>query len=151
MVKQIELAFPRLKGAEWSVTSKPDDLYNCIAWAADQTTNWWWPVGSDETHWPEGVPRVVTLEAFREVFATLGYVLCAGDELEPGFNKIAVFANDQGVPKHAARQLASGRWTSKLGKMEDIEHALHDLSGTEYGSVALIMKRPVVTSPGARE
>ncbi len=38
--------------------------------------------------------------------------------------------------------LADGRWTSKLGPMEDIEHALHDLAGMVYGSVALVMKRP---------
>ena len=31
--------------------------------------------------------------------------------------------------------------TSKLGKLEDIEHALHDLAGTAYGSVVRIMKR----------
>jgi hypothetical protein len=63
-------------------------------------------------------------------------------ELESGFEKIALFASD-GVPKHAARQLESGRWTSKLGTREDIEHALHDLEGAIYGSVALVMKRPL--------
>jgi hypothetical protein len=52
-----------------------------------------------------------------------------------------LFANAQGVPKHAARQLLTGRWTSKLGKMEDIEHGLRDLEGTVYGTVVLIMKR----------
>ena len=67
----------------------------------------------------------------------------AGDDWEPGFEKIAVCANDQGVPKHAARQLNKGRWTSKLGRMADIDHALHDLEGTLYGSVVLVMKRPV--------
>jgi hypothetical protein len=51
------------------------------------------------------------------------------------------------VPKHAARQLPSGRWTSKLGPMEDIEHALHDLTGMAYGSVVLVMKRPVLPAP----
>jgi hypothetical protein len=69
-------------------------------------------------------------------------VVCTGDELEAGFEKIALFANDQGQPKHAARQLSDGHWTSKLGKSEDIEHALHDLTGVLYGSVVLIMKRP---------
>ncbi len=46
-----------------------------------------------------------------------------------------------GVPEHAARQLANGRWTSKLGRAEDIEHQLHDLEGEVYGTVALLMKR----------
>src|SRR5438270_518391 len=107
------------------------------SWTANVTTDWWWPVGTGKTHWPDGVPRVVTLEAFRAAFATLGYVICPSEELEAGFEKIALFANDQGIPRHAARQLASGRWTSKLGKMEDIDHALRDLEGTLYGSVVL--------------
>ena len=34
-----------------------------------------------------------------------------------------------GVPKHACRQLSSGRWTSILGNREDMEHALNDLTG----------------------
>jgi hypothetical protein len=27
----------------WSVTSPADTLTNCIAWAAGDTTQWWWP------------------------------------------------------------------------------------------------------------
>ena len=34
-------------------------------------------------------------------------------------------------------------WTSKLGRMEDLEHALRDLEGVVYGSVVLILKRRV--------
>jgi hypothetical protein len=89
------------------------------------------------------VPRTETLEAFREAFATLGYVVGIGEEPEPDFEKIALFADDQGVPRHVARQLPSSRWTSKLGLLEDIEHALHDLEGTAYGSVVLVLKRAV--------
>jgi hypothetical protein len=114
--------------------------------AAGATHDWWWPVGHGGIYWPEGVPRLVTLEAFREAFATLGYAVCADEQPELGFEKIALFANDQGVPKHAARQLRDGRWTSKLGKMEDIAHALHDLTGMVYGSVVLFMKRPLLAA-----
>jgi hypothetical protein len=69
-------------------------------------------------------------------------VECEDGRLESGFEKIALFALE-GLPKHAARQLQSGRWTSKLGRLEDIEHTLDDLTGALYGSVALVMKRPV--------
>jgi hypothetical protein len=127
-------------------SSKSEDCYNCIAWAANVTTDWWWPVGPGKTHWPAGAPQVANLEAFREAFATLGYVVCSGEELEPGFEKIALFAKEQGGPSHAARQLDSGRWTSKLGRMQDIEHALRDLEGELYGSVVLVMKRALPPS-----
>ncbi len=94
-----------------------------------------------------GVARVATMAAFRDAFASLGYVVCDHDELELGTEKIALFALD-GVPKHAARQLPSGRWTSKLGPSEDIKHSLHDLTGAVYGSVVLIMKRPYSPNAG---
>lgn len=90
--------------------------------------------------------RVETVEAFRDAFATLGYILCSDDRFEPGYEKVALFAL-AGVPKHAARQLPTGRWISKLGRSEDIEHQRHDLSGTAYGAVVLAMKRPVVSPP----
>ena len=88
------------------------------------------------------MPRVETLEAFRAVFATLGYAVCSGHELESGFEKIALFADSLAMPTHVVRQLKNGRWTSKLGKAEDIEHDLHDLEGDLYGMVVQVMKRP---------
>jgi hypothetical protein len=119
-----------------------------VAWAAGDTLRWWWPDDSNTpggSYWPPGVPLQETLEAFRAAFATLGYALCDDDRLEAGYEKVALFAL-VGAPKHAARQLPSGRWTSKLGPMEDIEHALHDLTGMVYGSVALVMKRALPAS-----
>ncbi len=150
MVREIEQIFPGLRGRNYQVTSPRDDAYNCIAWAAGDTADWWWPDEGGRpksSRWPAGVPRVLTLEAFREAFATLGYAVCEREEAEPGFEKIALFALT-GMPKHAARQLPNGRWTSKLGPMEDIEHELHDLTGMVYGSVVLVMKRPVPAAPG---
>jgi hypothetical protein len=144
MTAHLELIFPALRGTECRVTSPRDTKYNCIAWAAGDTTQWWWPVVPDPLrrfYWPAGVPREETLEAFRQAFATLGYEVCNDDRLEEGYEKVAIFAL-MGVPRHAARQLPDGRWTSKLGEMEDIEHDLHDLTGMVYGSVALVMKRP---------
>jgi hypothetical protein len=142
MVGRIEEVFPGLRGSGYKVTSPPEDTYNCIAWAAGDATRWWWPDEPghpDSSHWPPDVPRSETLDAFRQAFATLGYSVCDDDRLEVGYEKVALFALE-GVPAHAARQLSNGRWTSKLGPREDIEHALHDLSGLVYGSAVLIMK-----------
>jgi hypothetical protein len=84
------------------------------------------------------------MEAFCAALATLGYAVCEGEEPEPRFEKIALFASAEGRPTHAARQLPDGRWTSKLGRMEDIAHSLHDLEGTIYGSVVRIVKRALI-------
>ena len=48
---------------------------------------------------------------------------------------------------HAARQLLSGKWTSKLGKSVDIEHDTTDVVARGlYGEVVQIMKRAIPTS-----
>jgi hypothetical protein len=138
----LEDVFPGLCGQAYEIKSPKDTAYNCIAWAAGDSGNWWWPDEDGEDTWPVGVTRRATVAAFRDAFASLHYVTCDDDRLEDGYEKIALFAL-AGVPKHATRQLPTGRWTSKLGLLEDIEHALHDLTGMAYGSVVLVMKRPL--------
>ena len=61
--------------------------------------------------------------------------------LEQGIEKIAIYADGK-VYEHAARQLANGKWTSKMGKGEVIEHDTpEDLVGPAYGQVVKFMQR----------
>jgi hypothetical protein len=145
MVKPLEEVFPALAAGGFRVTSPVDKRYNCIAFAAGDTTTWWWPLpeGIKEVYWPAGAPRVESVAAFCDAFASIGYAESDAAENEEGFEKVALFANAQGFPLHAARQLSNGRWTSKLGEREDIEHELRDLEGESYGKAVLIMKRPL--------
>jgi hypothetical protein len=138
----IESLFPRLKDAGYQVMSPQTVYYNCVAWAAHEDDRWWWPDPS--SYWPEGAPREVRLEAFVHTFSLLGYEPCDAEDLEPGFEKIAIYVGQHGLPTHVARQLSNGRWTSKLGKLEDIEHSLAGLSNSMYGQVAQIMRRPTL-------
>src|SRR5438477_623202 len=83
--------------------------------AAGDAARWWWPDEPESppgAHWPPGVPRAESLDAFREAFATLGYTVCGDDRPEDGYEKVALFTL-AGTPKHAARQRPNGRWTSK--------------------------------------
>jgi hypothetical protein len=137
--------YPNLTDENHRLTSPATSEYNCIAWAAGETIRSWWP--SDENigyYWPNGAPCSTTLEAFVGAFETLGYRQCNNAELEVGFEKVALYAAALGEPKHAARQLQSGRWTSKIGGMEDIEHAaLSCLEGDRYGYVQRVLRRKV--------
>jgi hypothetical protein len=128
-------------GKNYQVTSPGNDVYNCIAWAAGRVSEWWWPYDAPGHYWPAGAAKTKSIQAFQDAFASLGYAVCTDAELESGFEKIAISADDNGIPTHASRQLSNGRWTCKLGKLEDIEHDLLDLTGIEYGSVEVIMKR----------
>jgi hypothetical protein len=67
------------------------------------------------------------------MFTALGYAVCEGEAAESGYERIALFALADGKPTHAARQLPTGRWTSKLGIAEDIEHGLRHLEGAYMG------------------
>jgi hypothetical protein len=91
----------------------------------------------------EGVSAELTIAAFIQAYATLGFLPCESSALEDGFEKIALYATPDGEPTHAARQLPTGRWTSKLGRWEDIEHELDGLVCEMYGAVRQILKRPL--------
>ena len=139
--------FPRLTSKNHRVTSPFDGRYNCIAYAAEDTESWWWPTAQPIAgyYWPPGVPREATLEAFKMAFERLGYRECLTGELEPGHEKVALYTDGEGSPTHAARQLPSGEWVSKLGENVDIEHEKpDDVGGHEkegYGVVAMYMAR----------
>jgi len=137
---EIEAAFPGLIKGGFSITSPSTADYNCIAWAAADTGNWWDP--HPDYFWPSGIPRKYSVEAYIRAYETLGYTLCSTADYEQGYEKIAIYVNPDGEPTHAARQLESGHWTSKLGQIEDIEHeTLAGVEGKEYGSATAFMKR----------
>ncbi len=140
----LEQYFPNLRTSDYSVTSPQASEYNCIAWAASEDDRWWWP--SQDSYWPKNVPVQETLEAFIKAYETVGYETCDNPKLEMGVEKIAIYVNDNGKPSHASRQLQSGKWTSKLGNLEDIEHTLAGLEGSSYGTVTQFMKRSLKVS-----
>src|SRR5262245_54811781 len=129
--ERVRADLPRLTPDNYAVTSPASWGYNCIAWAAGVTDAWWWPVPG--RFWPAGAPREETLAALVAAFTGLGYAPCESPELEPGAEKVALYAH-QGTPTHAARQLPDGRWSSKLGPNVDIEHSTLDaVAGGAYG------------------
>jgi hypothetical protein len=139
---EIERHFAGLARGGYRVTSPADPAYNCAAWAAGETEVCWDPALTAGGYWPPGVSRVLMLGNLVAAFATLGYEPCQSAEFEPQFEKLAVYADAQGVPTHVARQLPKGTWTSKLGTEEDIEHeTLAGLEGAIYGKVVQTLRR----------
>jgi hypothetical protein len=139
--------FPSLGASHFRITSPPTGIYTCIAYAAGDVDRVWlpdpWPDGL--YYWPEGVPREHTIGAWAGVFESIGYRPWEDGGVESGIEKVAVYADAKG-PQHVARQLPNGRWTSKVGKMEDIEHELHGLEGEAYGTVVLVLGRRMVVA-----
>ena len=144
MPTYLEELFPKLSTTSYQITSPRTYSYNCIAWAAMDQDNWWWPDEDGCYYWPDEAPREETIEAFIQAYGLSGYEVCDDAQLEAGFEKIALYALNN-RPKHAARQLNNGNWTSKLGQLEDIEHTLDGLVGNAYGAVVQFMRRPVIS------
>jgi hypothetical protein len=78
--------------------------------------------------------------------------------LEKGIEKVAIFSKDfkNGKPReptHAAIQSPrrNGKWRSKMGKDEDIEHELLILEGRLYGTVQFFMWRTLSEKKSAIE
>ena len=137
--------------SHYSVTSPSTDDYNCIAWAAGRDDVWAWP-GRERYHWwPPNLPRVSTVEAIAAWFISIGYEAVASSEAELGYERVAIYANTDGLPTHVARQLPDGSWTSKIGMLEDIRHLSPRVLETDqgYGYVKLVLRRkmPATNQP----
>ena len=140
----IDEDLPHLAAEGYEITSDPTDEYNCIAYAAGETDRWWSHAAGDDYYWPEHASRTPSIASLIEVFAGLGYEIWEGAGVEPGFRKVALYADPQGDWTHAAVQLPSGGWSSKLGLYEDIGHrSPESLDPDFYGEVHCFMCRPL--------
>lgn len=138
--------FPSLvEGSNYSITSPATADYNCFAWALGLDNAWFSPEPSvGGYYWPIEVPMERSLISIRLIFSQYGYLTETVERsFEPGWEKVAFYGDIHGAPQHCSRQLPSGAWTSKIGRLHDIEHQnLESFEGFEsYGPVILILKR----------
>lgn len=143
-LSHLEAIFPNLAVAGYSPKSPPSAAYNCIAYAAGDEARKWEGYRQAGYYWPDNAKEGHTLDALVSAFGQIGYVACASDVLEAGFDKVALYVDQEGLWTHAARQCADGQWTSKLGNLEDIVHRTPQaIAGPDpaYGEVACFMKR----------
>ena len=136
-------SFPKITTSNCRCTSPATDDYNCIAWAYGIDSDWcqpglFWPISRQDN----------TIDAYVELFVSIGYVRCKDALYEEGFEKIALYTIN-GEPTHAARQLATGKWTSKLGSDIDIEHDYPEvLDGPAYGAASIFMRKKTGNGKG---
>ena len=132
----IEQAFPAI-GNNYQIASPKDVNYNCIAFAADDNTKWWWP----GRYWPSDIPERVDLDSFITCYKSLGYEECGlNSKYEKSYEKVAIFVDPNGNPSHAAKQNAEdkGLWKSKLGEYKDISHTIKGISGIFNNTVTVM-------------
>lgn len=137
---QLRALFPEYQPEDFLDTSDPTSFYNCIAWAAHQTDAWWEPTAG--YYWPSEAPPDHLPSSLVSAFTAIGYTECETSLIEDCFDKIALYASDDEW-LHAARQKPNGKWTSKLGQCQDIEHSSPEsIICQEYGRIHCLMKKP---------
>jgi hypothetical protein len=110
-------AFPNLNQfPPFLITSPFNPRYNCVAYAYGKYDNGMWPNHNDYW-WPPQIPNEMTIRAFQALFESIAFNVCGDGSFEPGYLKIAIFADNNNIPTHAAKQLDNGFWSSKLGRV----------------------------------
>ncbi len=174
-LRHLERRFPKLAAAGYLETSGATGnfgtpgSYNCIAWAANDIRDWWWP--EPNAYWPPWIKRrESTVACFVKTFRWFGYRVCTNSRHERRYEKVVLYAIHNSktpqvppekwedmrdwAPTHMARQLPDGTWTSKCGGNEDITHFTLDALESygpqrlreEYGCPVVYMKRLIPIS-----
>lgn len=142
--------FPLLLEGNFSITSLRSDIrqfvtpnYNCCAWALHRKDKW--------LQHSKGFLEEISLDidkiddsvnTYIHIYSFYGFEVCANGVLEDNFEKIVLYEKNGQRFSHVARQLKNGKWTSKLGGLEDIEHLTpYTLNGVVYGQPKVFMKR----------
>lgn len=140
--------FPRLSGETFDIVAPSSTAYNRIAYAAGDVSEWWGISGKNE-YWPDFATRSHRMESLIEVFVGLGYQQCKDSRLESGFEKVALYEQEE-LWKHAALQTLTRRWRSQMGQGPLIEHLNPEsLSDGEYGSPTIYIRRYATPSATA--
>lgn len=136
--KRAALHFPNLNfDQHFTFTSAKGDDYNCAAWAVEIIDEW--IQFKDENGHLD-----VSLKRYIDYYEKHGFVKCDNQDFEEGWIKIVIYADDKNEFTHVARQLPNGKWTSKLGDWEDIEHESPQvLAGKSYGKPTVVMGKKV--------
>ena len=131
--------FPNLTTENFEIVEQPPGDYNCIAYAAGDTSKQWdYHLGR---YWPSWATRSSRMQSLIEVFAGLQYEECQDGSHEAGYQKVALYEAG-GAIQHAAIQQPNGRWRSKMGHGPVIEHdSPASLAGGLYGEPTTFMRR----------
>lgn len=153
--RRIERLFPRLLTDGYERYSPQDFNYNCASFAAGDTFRWWdgYGLGSGY-YWPPSAQKGSLFKHLISAYKAVGFENCdKNTKLEMGYEKVALYMDDNGEWTHVSRQRTDGWWESKLGESEDIVHRLPEsLAGPDpaYGTIQLVMRRSLVLGAIAR-
>lgn len=136
--------WPNLKDGTFEKTSDEGIYQNCVGFVVG-IRRW---IDSYSQFWPDDLETGDTPEHYAAFFKKHGFEICADGSLENGTEKLAIYAkghkySSQKEFKHVAIQQNDGKWKSKMGKLEDIEHpTTKTICCGDYGEAIIFMRRP---------
>lgn len=143
--KTLILDFPNLRlDDRFRINSPRTSVYNCIAFALGLTDRWVDPSVNIPGHWwpPLQQSDPYSDKSLIEVFEFFGFTECEDNNIEDGYDKVALFGNDD-VWKHAAKIVDENLEHSKFGNCWDAYHKPESVFGPVYGYIYTYMKRKV--------
>jgi hypothetical protein len=161
--EEIKLGYyPNLmEGKNFEFTSLRTDMpefysdgesYNCVAWALGEIE--WLEMSRFIKKFNLKPPYNESAYGYAKVFEEYyGFEFCDNGEFEAGYEKIVLYEKE-GSFQHIALLKENGKWTTKFGDFEDVEHnAIEDIAYEGYGGYGtpkIYMKRllhPKVIDP----
>ena len=141
---RLRFPFPKLTDANHRKTSPESPHYNCFGWAILGREVLMGP--KDGWFWPADVPLDLRLSTFHLLLDALDFQRCESGDPELDFDRVLLYGSGENVT-HAARQLESGKLTSKRGIFgDDIEHDTADaITGGEYFEILAYFRRRKLT------
>jgi NAD(P)-dependent dehydrogenase (short-subunit alcohol dehydrogenase family) len=104
-VRIVERQFPKLRTVVYSRTSPSTIRYNCVAWVFGDRRRWW-EIGY---YWPSKTEIGDTAGSIVRFFESFGFE-DSNPKPEPGFEKIAIYADRDNYFTHVACQKSDGTW-----------------------------------------
>jgi hypothetical protein len=128
--------------------SKATPRYNCIAFVVGDERHWWeGECNGGRYGWFLGLPRKTDVKTLVRAFTERGYELTDNRNIEPGYEKVAIYVNADDLEFSHIAHSDGVVWKSKLGKGQDIHHySLDVLEGDEideYGIVDKVLRKPI--------
>ena len=138
--KRVPRMFPQLvEGVTFEFTSEVSYNYNCLSWALSYEDKYL--EDGKGCYWPWKHISDSTVEGWVQVCEIHGFTTAITSDFQPGYEKIAIFENEEGV-SHACRQNSVGKWKSKLGAWgPDIDHHALETLEEQYGKVVWLLQK----------
>lgn len=151
--------WPNSRNKPLKIKSPITPKYNCVAYSLNREDIWYESIDNDDIRnglcvllqrsiiWPEALSKGILINNYLELYKLNGFekVNDLDISVEVGYVKIAIYGNTEQVFTHVCRQMEDGKWVSKLGSFQDVEHDdLEVLEGSHYGKVMVVMKKKIL-------